>query len=121
MSVVVSVLLWTVSWIHFVIGTTLVLLLGAIFGLFQWIALRRHSARAARWIGANALGWALALPWSYVAGASAHERGAASALSVAAGVAMGLTLALVTGVFLRGIVRGPRLDRRNLAMIGGGV
>jgi 1-acyl-sn-glycerol-3-phosphate acyltransferase len=32
MSVLVSVLLWTVSWIHFVIGTTLVLLLGAIFG-----------------------------------------------------------------------------------------
>lgn len=40
---------------------------GLLFGGAQWIALRRAALGAGRWIVANALGWALALPTIYIA------------------------------------------------------
>jgi hypothetical protein len=43
----------------------LALLLGAatgpVLGLGQWLVLRRHVRRAGRWVGANALAWALGM------------------------------------------------------------
>jgi hypothetical protein len=80
------------------------LVLGAMFGVFQWIVLRKHADHAHRWIGANALAWMVALPWSYVAGSSVPASSAPIVLALVAigtGVSMGLTVALITGLFLR--------------------
>ncbi|AKF10861.1 hypothetical protein DB32_008010 [Sandaracinus amylolyticus] len=89
--------------------------LGAMFGAFQWLALRRHASGAARWIAGNACAWALALPWSYVAGgmASAATRpDVMIAIVAGTGVMMGATVALVSGLFLRRIA--PRTRERSL-------
>jgi MFS family permease len=89
------------------VSSILGLVLGGMFGVFQWIVLRKHAANAGRWIFANALGWALALPWSFVAGGSiSSASGPALVWGIAAlaGVMMGLTVALVTGFFLRRLV-----------------
>lgn len=77
---------------------------GCAFGFAQWLVLRRHTRRAASWIWANALGWALGLPWSYVAGsaASVSESVPISVLIGAlAGALMGASVALVTAQALR--------------------
>jgi hypothetical protein len=83
------------------------LALGAMFGVFQWIVLRKHAVNAHRWILANALGWAIALPWSFVAGSSVAASSSPAlvwGVAALAGVMMGLTVALVTGFFLRRLV-----------------
>jgi hypothetical protein len=90
-------------------------LAGAGFGAAQWTALRHHTPDARRWIGANALGWAIGLPWSYLAGASIDGSSPAQALAIAAlaGAAMGLSVAVVTGVALVRLVGAhPLLHRR---------
>jgi NAD(P)-dependent dehydrogenase (short-subunit alcohol dehydrogenase family) len=73
---------------------------GALFGLAQWLVLRRHAYDARAWISANSAGWALGLPWSYLAGSSA-DVGRSLPLAVLWGVAggalMGLSVALFTG------------------------
>jgi hypothetical protein len=82
------------------------LALGAMFGAFQWLALRKHAARASLWIPANAFGWGLAMPWSFAAGASVSAASSpllAASAAALAGMAMGFTVALVTGCFLRTI------------------
>lgn len=85
---------------------------GALFGLAQWLVLRRHAYDARRWISANAIGWALGLPWSYLAGSSADVSGSlplALLWGVAAGALMGMSVALFTGRALGRIApRGPR-------------
>jgi hypothetical protein len=89
-------------------ASALGLALGALFGAFQWIALRRHVRRGGSWIAANAIAWALALPWSFVAGgsiAAASSPVLAVSGAALAGAAMGLTVALVTGLFLRRMTR----------------
>ena len=78
--------------------------LGAAFGAIQWRTLRRHAPAARRWIASNALGWGLALPWSYVAGSSASAaRSPLHALAAAAfaGLAMGFTVAVANWYALR--------------------
>jgi hypothetical protein len=73
---------------------------GAVFGFAQWLVLRRHAYDARRWISANALGWGIGLPWSYLAGSLADvSRSLAFALLCAliAGTLMGLSVALLTG------------------------
>jgi hypothetical protein len=93
----------------------LALLLGAVtgpvLGLGQWLVLRRHVARAGRWIVANAVAWALGmvviflgmdqLPW---------QRGG---LVVVAGVylvcgAAGALVGVVHGRVLRALLREAR-------------
>jgi uncharacterized integral membrane protein len=80
--------------------------IGAAFGLAQWLVLRRHARGAARWIPANALGWAMGLPWAFVAGNLGDLTASvplAVALSALAGLLMGLSVAVVTGLALRRI------------------
>lgn len=93
----------------------LALLLGAVtgpvLGLGQWLVLRRHVARAGRWILANALAWALGMvviflgmdqvPW---------QRGG---LRVVLGVylvcgAAGLVVGAIHGWILRDLLRTER-------------
>lgn len=75
-------------------------LAGAAFGFAQWLVLRRHAADARRWITANAVGWALGLPWAFLAGDLADVRQSVSiavAIGVLAGMLMGASVALATG------------------------
>jgi len=76
------------------------LVVGALFGLAQWTVLRRHVPRSAGWIGANALGWALGLPWAYAAG-----RVGGVAIALLGGIAMGVSMAVPTGVYLGALTR----------------
>ena len=82
--------------------------LGAAFGAMQWRALRAHAAHAERWVVSNAIGWGLALPWSYVAGSSAFaaESTLHAVTAVAlAGLAMGSSVALADWFALRGMTQ----------------
>jgi hypothetical protein len=75
-------------------------LAGAAFGLAQWLVLRRHAHDARRWIWANSLGWALGLPWSYLAGSTISVSDSllvAIIVGSIAGALMGASVALVTG------------------------
>ena len=76
------------------------LLIGAIFGAVQGLALMRGAERAWLWIAANALGWGVALPVIYAAASEAGGNIAAPA-AAGAGLVAGLLLGLVTGAFLR--------------------
>ncbi|MBX9796930.1 hypothetical protein [Sphingomonas sp.] len=72
--------------------------LGALFGAAQWLALRQGARRAHLWIGANAIGWALALPCVYLAASiDAGSPGATALLALAGGCAAGLVLGVATG------------------------
>jgi hypothetical protein len=80
--------------------------IGAAFGFAQWLVLRQHAHGATRWIAANALGWALGLPWAFVAGNLGDLTRSvplAVALGAMAGLLMGLSVAVVTGLALRRI------------------
>ena len=77
--------------------------LGALFGVFQWIELKKHAVKAGWWIVANALGWTVGLAIIFT-GASqpANEAGMAVAITIGAisGLLAGLAVGAVTGVFL---------------------
>lgn len=93
----------------------LALLLGAVtgpvLGMGQWFVLRRHVARAGRWIGANAVAWGLGmaliffgmdqLPW---------ERGGIPLVLGVYGVcgAAGLLVGAIHGWVLRDLLRQTR-------------
>lgn len=85
------------------------LFVGALFGLFQWFELRRHVPRAGWWIGANALGWAVALTWIYVAASwpdADTPTGVVIASGLVGGTLAGLSLGVVTGLFLKRMLPG---------------
>jgi uncharacterized protein (DUF486 family) len=77
--------------------------LGAIFGTFQWLALRKHTLKASRWILANSLGWVPGLAFIFV-GASipTAETGLAVIviLGLVSGLLGGLSVGGITGLFL---------------------
>lgn len=88
---------------------------GAAFGLAQWAVLRRHAHPARGWIGANTLGWAVALGWIMLAATLPTEDTplpvvvAGGALG---GLAAGVTVGIVTGwwfVKLRPLDGGRRV------------
>jgi hypothetical protein len=76
---------------------------GILFGAVQAWVLRRHAARAGRWIVANALGWSVAMPWVFLAATLPDEATplpAIIALAAASGLAAGLSLGAITGRWL---------------------
>lgn len=79
------------------------LLLGALFGLFQYFPLKKHAQKASRWILANALGWGLGLGWIYLFASLPNEESPMYVLIVAGvigGILTGLSVGAVTGLFL---------------------
>jgi hypothetical protein len=63
----------------------------------------RHLEKSQRWIAANAAGWLLSLPWTFALPAMLPETAAIAvwvATFIIAGILMGLTVSLVTGVTL---------------------
>jgi len=79
------------------------LVLGALFGLFQWFSLRKYAQKAWKWILANALGWGLGLAWIYIVAALPPEGNPIYVnvgLGITGGVLAGLSVGAVTGRFL---------------------
>jgi hypothetical protein len=73
------------------------LLVGALFGAVQALALRRAALHPHWWIIANAVGWAMALPVIYF-GASLPGEAALLVQAIAAGLASGAIAGLILGV-----------------------
>jgi deazaflavin-dependent oxidoreductase (nitroreductase family) len=87
----------------------------------QWLVLRRHAARAWRWIPANALGWLLGLAVPFTGMALVDEGDPAVLgllVGVASGLGMGFVVAAVTGLALVRLLRpapaGPPRQMRFL-------
>ncbi len=83
------------------IGTGMVL--GTLFGLFQWFVLRRYAQKAYQWIIANALGWGLGLGWIYLFASLPDENTTLIiniTLGVFGGLLAGLSVGAVTGLYL---------------------
>lgn len=79
------------------------LILGAIFGLFQWIVLRRYVHKAYKWIIANALGWGLRLGWIYLFASIPIEESSIAfnfMMGIFGGVLAGVSDGSITGLFL---------------------
>lgn len=82
--------------------------MGLLMGMLQWLELRRHAPRAWRWIVANAVAWPMGLLWTFGASAIVTEAtpmALGAALIVGSGIAMGLTVGAVTGVAIERIIR----------------
>jgi hypothetical protein len=77
-------------------------LLLATIGVAQWLVLRRHIARSGSWVLANALAWiaGLAVVFAAIRVAPPDAPVLMAVFGVAGGLGMGLTVALVTGLFL---------------------
>jgi hypothetical protein len=77
--------------------------LGPILGVPQWLALRRHVARAGWWVWANAAAWAVGMPVIFV-GVGMVARGGlglrAAVSGVAACAAAGVLVGAIHGVAL---------------------
>lgn len=84
-------------------------------GTAQWLELRRHLPLARRWIGTSALAWALGLGAFSAVATPLWQPGQSTALIVAigllGGLAMAVTMAVVTGVVLRRLVMRPTTAR----------
>lgn len=77
---------------------------GALFGLAQARVLARHVRGTGAWVVGNLVGWALGLPFAYLAGSlgTATMTGwHALALSAGAGACMGVCVALATHAAMR--------------------
>lgn len=82
------------------------LMLGAVFGFGQWLVLRRHANHSARWITANALGWALAMLLIFAAASVPGQHTAVGLLwgiYITAGLLAGLSVGIITGLFFKHI------------------
>ncbi|MBS1152205.1 MAG: NmrA family protein [Myxococcaceae bacterium] len=98
-------------------------LAGAVIGTAQWLALRKVAPGAGRWIGASALGWALALPLNVLAGTLPQPSDPwlkTLLVSAGLGLAAGVVVAIPTGLLLvrmlkersstRAVARAPPRD-----------
>jgi hypothetical protein len=90
-------------------------------GYAQWLVLRRHLARAALWVPANAVAWALGVGVPFLGAALISETTPlwlAAAVGVASGLAMGCVVGAITGWalvrLLRRAARGAPAGRRVL-------
>jgi hypothetical protein len=79
------------------------LILGALFGLFQWFSLRKYADKAYKWIIANALGWGLGLGWIYLFASLPTEESSMFfivLIGICGGLLAGLSVGAITGLFL---------------------
>ncbi|MCA6364255.1 MAG: hypothetical protein IM638_14550 [Bacteroidetes bacterium] len=79
------------------------LLLGALFGLFQWFELKHYVHHSKQWILANALGWGAGIGWIYFfAGLPEEHTPLLETLFYAAcgSILAGLSVGAITGAFL---------------------
>jgi len=82
------------------------LILGAIFGWFQWFSLRKYAKKAYKWIVGNALGWGLGLGWIYLFASIPNEQSSLLfnlLVGAIGGVLAGLSVGAITGLFLENL------------------
>lgn len=74
----------------------------ATIGFAQWLVLRRHIDGSGSWVVANALAWVagLAVVFAAIGIAPGDSPVLIAAFGVLGGLGMGLTVALVTGLYL---------------------
>lgn len=91
-------------WVVALVAVGMGLVLGAIFGWAQQRVLRRYVRGSGRWIVANSLAWGAGLWWVYL-GASWPDGSEPiwqiMLSAIISGVLMGLTVGVVTGLFLK--------------------
>jgi len=79
------------------------IVLGTLFGAFQWIELKKHTSNASKWILANLLGWTVGLVIIYL-GASIPSIDTILTVIVltgtVSGLLAGLSVGAITGLFL---------------------
>lgn len=98
------------SFTYYGMAALMGLLLGALFGYFQWLPLKEQRRSALEWIPANALGWAAGMIFIFL-GASLPGESPPWQLTLLSGAAggllAGLSVGAVTGYFLLRIHRSP--------------
>ncbi len=94
--------------VYYSMAALMGLLLGALFGYFQWLPLKGLRKEAMLWIPANALSWAAGMMFIFL-GASWPDASMGWPLTLLAGalsgIAGGLSVGVVTGFFLLRIAR----------------
>ncbi|NJO72621.1 MAG: hypothetical protein HC833_01890 [Leptolyngbyaceae cyanobacterium RM1_406_9] len=88
---------------------------GGVLGFAQWFVLKSHIHRAAMWIVANALAWALGLAVAFTMVNRIHSArfNLETALAgIATGLTTGAVVGAITGITLIWLLR-PRLLRRD--------
>ena len=100
------------------LGVVAGVVLVATIGFAQWLVLRRHVDGSGSWVVANALAWVagLAVVFAAIGIAPGDSPVLIAAFGVLGGLAMGLTVALVTGLFLvRLLDRAKPVSQRRQA------
>ena len=90
-------------WLFILLSMSSGLVLGAIFGVFQWLVLRKYASGASKWIVANALGWSAALGWIYLFASIPTEESSiyfTLLMGATAGILAGVSVGAITGWFL---------------------
>ena len=97
--------------IQYALAAALGLVAGPVLGFAQWTVLRRHVARAAWWLWANAAAWAVGMPLIFLGMEYVPWTGPSAATLLAIyGVcgAVGLVVGAIHGRFLVELVRPRR-------------
>ncbi len=84
------------------------LFLGAIFGWFQWLALRRYVKSAYDWIYGNMIGWAFGMLWIFLFASWPTETSPWWMIALSGllgGLSAGLSVGGITGLFLLRILK----------------
>jgi hypothetical protein len=79
------------------------IVLGAVFGFFQWLELRRHTMGASWWIVANTVAWIVGLVVIYLGASlpgSDTAIGTVVLIGAVSGLVAGLLVGAITGIFL---------------------
>jgi hypothetical protein len=89
----------------------------ASIGTAQWLELRNHVPHAGRWIAGTAAAWCIALAAFAAISTPLWQEGQATwlrvVIGVLAGLVMAVTMAAVTGLVMRSLLRGlPSTSRR---------
>ena len=84
------------------------LILGALFGYFQWLVFRQYALHTLKWIWANAFGWGIAMTVIfYFAMLPTSSTPTITVLSygLIGGILAGLSVGAITGLFLNRIIK----------------
>ncbi len=84
------------------------LILGALFGWFQWLAFRKYVRRTNKWIRANAFGWLVGMIWIFACATWPDEESSLTIILLAGslgGILAGLSVGSITGLYLLKILQ----------------
>lgn len=85
------------------------MIFGAIFGIVQWLVFQRYAKDSVQWVTGNSLGWGIVMVLIFLAGALPGESTPywmTVAGSLAGGAIGALSLGVLTGIYLKKIIKG---------------